>query len=155
MTTSIFIDGAEGTTGLQIRIRLEGRDDISLLTLSDSDRKDSDKRRAMLNACDIAILCLPDAAAIDAVAMIDNPDVRVIDASTAHRTADGWDYGFPEMDPGHAAIQTGCEYGMLCCRVDCDAASLDQRWCYSCRLAHFDQCGVGIFRRRQENDRWL
>ena len=63
MTTSIFIDGAEGTTGLQIRIRLEGRDDISLLTLSDSDRKDSDKRRAMLNASDIAILCLPDGGA--------------------------------------------------------------------------------------------
>ena len=116
MTTSIFIDGAEGTTGLQIRIRLEGRDGISLLTLSESERKDVDRRRAMLNACDIAILCLPDAAAIDAVAMIDNPDVRVIDASTAHRTADGWDYGFPEMDPGHGAIiasskrvaNTGC-----------------------------------------------
>lgn len=116
MTTSIFIDGAEGTTGLQIRIRLEGRNDISLLTLSESDRKDTEKRRAMLNACDIAILCLPDAAAIDAVSMIDNPDVRVIDASTAHRTADGWDYGFPEMDAGHAAIiasskrvaNTGC-----------------------------------------------
>jgi N-acetyl-gamma-glutamyl-phosphate reductase len=116
MSTSIFIDGAEGTTGLQIRIRLEGRDGISLLTLSEADRKDSEKRRAMLNACDIAILCLPDAAAIEAVTMIDNPDVRVIDASTAHRTADGWDYGFPEMDPGHAAIvasskrvaNTGC-----------------------------------------------
>lgn len=116
MTKSIFIDGAEGTTGLQIRIRLEGRPGISLLTLSESERKDTDRRRAMLNACDIAILCLPDAAAIDAVAMIDNPDVRVIDASTAHRTADGWDYGFPEMDPGHAAIiasskrvaNTGC-----------------------------------------------
>ena len=116
MTTSIFIDGAEGTTGLQIRIRLEGREGISLLTLSEADRKDSDKRRAMLNACDIAILCLPDAAAIEAVSMIDNPDVRVIDASTAHRTAEGWDYGFPEMDPGHAAIvasskrvaNTGC-----------------------------------------------
>lgn len=116
MTTSIFIDGAEGTTGLQIRVRLEGRDDVSLLTLPDAERKDADRRRAMLNACDIAILCLPDAAAIDSVAMIDNPDVRVIDASTAHRTADGWDYGFPEMDPGHGAIiasskrvaNTGC-----------------------------------------------
>lgn len=116
MTTSIFIDGAEGTTGLQIRIRLEGREGISLLTLPEPERKDADRRRAMLNACDIAILCLPDAAAIESVSMIDNPDVRVIDASTAHRTADGWDYGFPEMDPGHAAIiasskrvaNTGC-----------------------------------------------
>ncbi len=116
MVTSIFIDGAEGTTGLQIRTRLEGRDDISLLTLSDADRKDPVKRAGMLNACDVAILCLPDDAAREAVAMIDNPDVRVIDASTAHRTADGWDYGFPEMDPGQAAIiaaskrvaNTGC-----------------------------------------------
>jgi len=116
MVNSIFIDGAEGTTGLQIRTRLEGRDDVALLTLSDADRKDPVKRAGMLNACDIAILCLPDDAAREAVAMIENPDVRVIDASTAHRTADGWDYGFPEMDAGQAAIiasskrvaNTGC-----------------------------------------------
>lgn len=116
MTTSIFIDGAEGTTGLQIRTRLQGRDDVSLLTLADDARKDPVQRAAMLNACDIAILCLPDDAAREAVAMIENPDVRVIDASTAHRTAEGWDYGFPEMDPGHGAViaaskrvaNTGC-----------------------------------------------
>lgn len=116
MVTSIFIDGAEGTTGLQIRTRLMGRDDITLLALSDDDRKDSEKRAGMLNACDIAILCLPDDAAREAVSMIENPDVRVIDASTAHRTADGWDYGFPEMDAGQAAkianskrvANTGC-----------------------------------------------
>lgn len=116
MTTSIFIDGAEGTTGLQIRSRLEGRDDVALLTLGDADRKDAEKRRAMLNACDVAILCLPDDAARESVAMIDNPDVRVIDASTAHRTAEGWDYGFPEMNVGHEAViasskrvaNTGC-----------------------------------------------
>lgn len=116
MTTSVFIDGGEGTTGLQIKARLEGRDDISLLSLPDAERKDPQRRGAMLNACDIAILCLPDDAAREAVSMIDNPDVRVIDASTAHRIADGWDYGFPEMDPGHAAViaaskrvaNTGC-----------------------------------------------
>jgi len=116
MVTSIFIDGAEGTTGLQIRTRLTGRDDITLLSLSDDERKDPQKRAGMLNACDIAILCLPDDAARDSVSMIDNPDVRVIDASTAHRTAPGWDYGFPEMDAGQAAkiasskrvANTGC-----------------------------------------------
>ncbi|MBO6949372.1 MAG: N-acetyl-gamma-glutamyl-phosphate reductase [Rhodospirillales bacterium] len=116
MVTSIFIDGAEGTTGLQIRTRLEGRDDISFLALSDDERKDREKRAGMLNACDIAILCLPDDAARESVSMIENPDVRVIDASTAHRIADGWDYGFPEMDPGQAAkianskrvANTGC-----------------------------------------------
>lgn len=116
MTTSIFIDGAEGTTGLQIRARLEGRDDVSLLSLNDAERKDLQRRAAMLNTCDVAILCLPDDAAKESVAMIENPDVRVIDASTAHRTAEGWDYGFPEMDAGHAAViasskrvaNTGC-----------------------------------------------
>lgn len=116
MKTNVFIDGAEGTTGLQIRTRLEGRSDVALLLLSDDDRKDAAKRKAMLNACDVAVLCLPDAAAEEAVAMIDNPDVRVIDASTAHRIKDGWDYGFPEMDAGQAALiasskrvaNTGC-----------------------------------------------
>jgi len=116
MNISVFIDGAEGTTGLQIRTRLESRDDVTLLRLSDAERKDAEKRKAMLNTCDVAILCLPDDAAVEAVAMIENPDVRVIDASTAHRTKDGWDYGFPEMDPGQAALiaaskrvaNTGC-----------------------------------------------
>ncbi len=116
MTTSVFIDGAEGTTGLQIRTRLDGRDDVSLLALPEAERKDAARRAAMLNACDVAVLCLPDAAAREAVSLIENPDVRVIDASTAHRIADGWDYGFPEMDPGHAAAiaaskrvaNTGC-----------------------------------------------
>ena len=116
MTHSIFIDGAEGTTGLQIRTRLAGRDDVNLLSLAENERKDPQRRAAMLNTCDVAILCLPDDAARESVAMIDNPDVKVIDASTAHRTAPGWDYGFPEMDPGHGAIiaaskrvaNTGC-----------------------------------------------
>ena len=81
MTTSIFIDGAEGTTGLQIRARLEGRDDVSLLSLNDAERKDLQRRAAMLNTCDVAILCLPDDAAKESVAMIENPDVRVIDAA--------------------------------------------------------------------------
>ena len=98
MTAKIFIDGEAGTTGLQIRARLEGRGDIELIGLSDSDRKDPKNRRQMLNDCDVAILCLPDAAALEAVSLIDNPKVRVIDASTAHRVSEGWVYGMPEMD---------------------------------------------------------
>ncbi|MHA1597151.1 MAG: N-acetyl-gamma-glutamyl-phosphate reductase [Alphaproteobacteria bacterium] len=98
MTTRIFIDGEAGTTGLQIRERLAGRDDLSFLTLDEPERKDAAARARMLNDADIVILCLPDDAARDAVQMIDNPDVRVIDASSAHRTADGWVYGFPELD---------------------------------------------------------
>ena len=99
MTAKIFIDGEVGTTGLQIKTRLEGRDDIKFLRLPENLRKDTEARAQMLNEADIAILCLPDAAAIEAVALIENRETRVIDASTAHRTAQGWTYGFAEMAP--------------------------------------------------------
>ena len=97
MTTSVFIDGAAGTTGLEIRERLENRNEFSLVTLADGRRKDAAARRYALNSCDVAILCLPDDAAREAVALIDNPGTAVIDASSAHRVADGWTYGFPEL----------------------------------------------------------
>ena len=96
-TPLIFIDGDQGTTGLQIHERLRGRQDLQLLTLPADARKDPHRRAEAINACDIAILCLPDAAAREAVASIVNPCVRVIDASSAHRTTPGWTYGFPEM----------------------------------------------------------
>ena len=95
----IFIDGAAGTTGLEIRERLAGRAGLSLITLSDAERKDAAARKGALNAADLVILCLPDEAAREAVALIDNPAVRVIDASTAHRVAEGWTYGFAELEP--------------------------------------------------------
>ena len=101
--TRVFIDGAAGTTGLEIRDRLTGRAGIVLATLSDAERKDPAARRNALNAADIVILCLPDDAAREAVALIDNPAVKVIDASTAHRTAPGWTYGFPELGGDHRA----------------------------------------------------
>ncbi len=97
MTTTIFIDGAEGTTGLEIRERLATRSEFTLVMLGNELRKDTGARREALNDCDIAILCLPDAAAREAVALIDNDRTRVIDASTAHRVTDGWTYGFPEL----------------------------------------------------------
>ena len=93
----IFIDGSAGTTGLRIRERLADRDDLEVVVLPDEVRKDVAARKAALNACDVAFLCLPDAAAVEAVALVENPDVVVIDTSTAHRTADGWEYGFPEL----------------------------------------------------------
>ena len=93
----VFIDGKAGTTGLRIYERLETRDDVELILLSDEQRKDPTARKQALNSCDIAFLCLPDDAAREAVAMIENPDVVVIDASTAHRTESGWSYGFPEL----------------------------------------------------------
>jgi N-acetyl-gamma-glutamyl-phosphate reductase len=98
MTAQIFIDGEHGTTGLQIRTRLEGRGDVQLMSLAQKDRRNVNMRREMLNDADLVILCLPDDAARDAVAMIENPKVKVIDASTAHRVADGWIYGMPEYD---------------------------------------------------------
>lgn len=101
MAHTVFIDGEEGTTGLQIRQRLEGRDELDFIHLPDQKRKDANARRDALNTADLAILCLPDDAAREAVAMIDNNSTRVIDASTAHRVAEGWVYGFPEMAPGH------------------------------------------------------
>ncbi|MGB5778193.1 N-acetyl-gamma-glutamyl-phosphate reductase [Allopontixanthobacter sediminis] len=97
MTTSVFIDGAAGTTGLEIRQRLAGREEFSLLTLPGELRKDASARREAINDCDVAILCLPDDAAREAVALIDNPRTKVIDASTAHRVAEGWTYGFQEL----------------------------------------------------------
>ena len=96
----VYIDGKEGTTGLQIYERLGGRDDIELLLIDEDKRKDTDERKKLLNAADLVFLCLPDAAAVEAVSLIDNPNTRVIDASTAHRTAEGWVYGFAELLAG-------------------------------------------------------
>ena len=93
----IYIDGQAGTTGLRIRERLAERDDITLMILPEDKRKDPDARREMLNTADIVFLCLPDAASIEAVSMIENPAVRVLDTSTAHRTNPAWAYGFPEL----------------------------------------------------------
>ena len=97
MKKKVFIDGSAGTTGLRIRERLAERGDLEVIALADDVRKDIEARRAALNSADVAFLCLPDAAAIEAVSLVDNPNTVVIDTSTAHRTADGWAYGFPEL----------------------------------------------------------
>lgn len=93
----IFIDGKVGTTGLRIYDRLSQRVDIELLTLSEEDRKNPQKRKEIINASDITFLCLPDDAAREAVSFVENENVKIIDTSTAHRTLDGWSYGFPEL----------------------------------------------------------
>ena len=102
MKPKIFIDGEHGTTGLQIRERLAGRTDIELISLALHDRRDMDKRESLLKAANVAILCLPDDAAREAVALAAGSGTRFIDASTAHRTADGWVFGFAELAPGQA-----------------------------------------------------
>ena len=98
MAHTVFIDGAEGTTGLEIVERLDGRSEYDLIRLSDAERKDPNCRKSALDFADFAILCLPDDAAIEAVAMVgEDADTRIIDASSAHRMASGWIYGFPEL----------------------------------------------------------
>ena len=104
MSATVFIDGDEGTTGLKIRSHLEGRTDLTLIRLPDDQRKNASRRKEALNNSDVAILCLPDDAALHALNMVENPGTRIIDASTAHRIADGWDYGFPEYNSTQARI---------------------------------------------------
>ena len=99
--TKVFIDGSAGTTGLRIRERLAGRTDLELLTLSEELRKDANARKDMLNTADIAFLCLPDAAAMEAVSLIESDQTAVIDTSTAHRVSEGWAYGFAELSDAH------------------------------------------------------
>ena len=98
MAPKVFIDGEVGTTGLQIRERLVGRTDLQLISIDPDKRKDPAARAAMLNGADAVILCLPDEASKEAVGLITNPDVKVIDASTAYRIDPGWAFGFPELD---------------------------------------------------------
>ena len=110
MTTSVFIDGAAGTTGLEIGERLAGRTDLTLVAIDEARRKDPAARREALNDADVVILCLPDDAAREAVSLLANDRTRVIDASTAHRVADGWTYGFPELEPDGAERIAGARF---------------------------------------------
>ncbi len=100
MSYRVFVDGHEGTTGLQIHERLAARGDVEMLRIAADKRKDPAERARLLNAADVAFLCLPDAAAREAVALVENPATCVIDASTAHRTAPGWVFGLPELAAG-------------------------------------------------------
>ena len=107
MTHQVFIDGQAGTTGLEIHARLANRPDVELLEIDAARRKDPAARRELLNAADAVVLCLPDDAAREALSLIERPEVRVLDASTAHRTADGWIYGLPELVAGQREALAG------------------------------------------------
>ena len=109
MTLTVFVDGGHGTTGLEIGERLAGRDDFRLLVLDEAERKSAEARREALRAADIAILCLPDEAAREAVRLAEGAGTRFIDASTAHRTAAGWTYGFAELEPGQRQRIAGAD----------------------------------------------
>jgi N-acetyl-gamma-glutamyl-phosphate reductase len=107
MTHTVFIDGEAGTTGLQIRERLAGRSDLEVLSIDPARRKDVDARAELLNGADAVVLCLPDDAAREAVSLVTSNSVRIVDASTAHRTARDWAYGFAEMAPGQRSAIAG------------------------------------------------
>ena len=110
MKPKIYIDGKDGTTGLQIYDRLAARSDIDLLLIDEDKRKDPAERKKLMAAADIVFLCLPDAAAIEAVALAEGTKARIIDASTAHRTAPGWVYGFPELKKGQREAIAKAKY---------------------------------------------
>ena len=101
MKTKVFIDGSEGTTGLRIDERFQNRDDVEILKIDPEKRKDAEERKKLINASDITFLCLPDAAARESVSLVENENVCIIDTSTAHRTEEGWAYGFPELSAAH------------------------------------------------------
>lgn len=160
MTHSVFIDGAVGTTGLEIAARLAGREEFSLITLDDARRKDASARAEALNAADFVILCLPDDAARDAVAMIDNNTTRVIDASTAHRVAPGWVYGFPEVSGRQAVASAmrvsnpGCySTGFIALIAPLVRAGLlPADWPYTCNAVSGYSGGGKSLIERLEND---
>jgi N-acetyl-gamma-glutamyl-phosphate reductase len=104
MAFKVFVDGQEGTTGLRIHEYLAQRADVQVLRIAPEQRKDSAERARLLNAADVAFLCLPDAASREAAALVTNPDTCLIDASTAHRTVPGWAFGLPELAPGQREV---------------------------------------------------
>ncbi len=160
MTHSVFIDGAAGTTGLEIADRLAGRSEFSLITLTEANRKDASARGEALNGADFVILCLPDDAAREAVAMIANDTTRVIDASTAHRVSPGWTFGFPEV-VGHDAVagamrvsNPGCYSTAFIALVAplVRAGLLPADWPYSCNAVSGYSGGGKALIERYERD---
>lgn len=161
--TKIFIDGSQGTTGLKIFDRLAKREDIELITLPEDLRKDTNARKEAINAADIAFLCLPDAAAIEAVSFIENENTIVIDTSTAHRTNDNWAYGFPELSKDFEAklknskriAVPGCYASGFIALVKplVDAGIIDSDICIACHaLSGYSGAGKnGIAQYEDEN----
>ncbi len=160
--TKVFIDGSAGTTGLRIYERLSSRKDIELIILPDEIRKDTEARKAAINSADIAFLCLPDAAAIEAVSLSENPNTAIIDTSTAHRTMAGWTYGFPELI-GNEAIKNskrianpGCHASGFVALVKplVDAGIIPEDALLSCfSLTGYSGGGKGMIAQYEEENR--
>ena len=159
----VFIDGSAGTTGLRIYERLCGRRDIELITLSEELRKDNNARKDAINSADIVFLCLPDAAAVEAVSFVENPGTCIIDTSTAHRTAEGWTYGFPEIGNRKAEVikskriaNPGCHasgfISLVAPLVECGILKKDVRLtCFS--LTGYSGGGKKMIAQYEDNNR--
>ena len=138
MSVKIYIDGQEGTTGLKIQERFKDRNDLEIMKISEELRKDPAERARLINSADYVFLCLPDAASIEAVSFIDkdNDHVRIIDASTAHRTNPDWAYGFPELSPAHREkidqVKQSCCSGLLRKRLCFNSLSAGKQRHYPC-----------------------
>ncbi len=155
--TKVFIDGQEGTTGLKIYERFSGRADIELIQIDEDKRKDPQERKKLINSSDFTFLCLPDAAATEAVSLVENPNVRIIDASTAHRTNPDWAYGFPELSPAYRdKIFKACSGSrLLCGRVYFTGVSVGVQRFYCSRLSRDVLCGFRLQRSREKSHRGI
>lgn len=160
----VFIDGSAGTTGLRIFERLGARCDIEIIKLTEENRKVPEKRKEALNAADAAFLCLPDAAAIEAVEMLENPDTVVLDTSTAHRTDAGWAYGFPELSEKHMAnVKTSKRIAVPGCHASgfialvyplVEAGLIDKSACLACTsLTGYSGGGKKMIAQYQDKER--
>ena len=157
MATRVFVDGQEGTTGLRIHEYLAQRSDVEVLRAAPELRKDAAERARLLNAADVAFLCLPDAAAREAARLVTNPNTCLIDASTAHRTARDWVFGLPELAPGpaepHPRDEADPEPGLSRDRLHPAGAPARRRRAAAVDGAAQRDLDHRLFRRRQEDDR--
>lgn len=156
MPYKVYIDGQAGTTGLQLQEKLSHHDGVELLLIAEEKRKDEAERKRLMNLADVVFLCLPDAAAKEAVHLVENPNTCIIDASTAHRTAEGWTYGFPGTFSGtqrsHYQVQTHCQPRLSRHRVHCGGISTGASGHRCSRLSLHRSQPDRIQRRRQIHD---
>ena len=142
----IFIDGESGTTGLQIRSRLKNHPDIEIVSVDYEKRRDIDAKRRLMQSVDVTVLCLPDDAAKESAALAVDAGCRVLDASSAHRTADGWVFGMPVSRSAHSdsRCRQSIQSWLLCHRSDSVAAPIDRRWIArrQCRLSYYGCLGL-------------